>query len=81
MDPEFKRKLQRAADAVYEVAQQDGCTSVEELAERLAHYFLHHRDPEIREFQRRADEYAARHESELREAEQRRQNQTRRDLN
>jgi hypothetical protein len=80
MDPAFKRKLQRAVDAALTVAQEDGL-GFEESVERVACYLLNHRDPEIRAFQQRSEEYAQRRENQAREAAQRRENQTRKDLN
>jgi hypothetical protein len=68
MNPEFKRKLERAMNAAYSVAQEDGL-DLEATIKRVASYLLAHRDPEIREFQRRNEEAALR-----------RQNQARKDL-
>jgi hypothetical protein len=68
MDPKFKRKLERAMNAAWSVAQEDGL-SLDESVERIACYLLNHRDPEIRAFQQRNEEYA-----------QRLRNQTRKDL-
>jgi hypothetical protein len=67
MDP-FKRRLERAMNAAWSVAQEDGL-SLDESVDRIARYLLQHRDPEIRAFQQRNEAGA-----------QRLRNQTRKDL-